>query len=163
MDYLKEKRKTESKESLKIRRKNIKERLEKQKSVAKGVSIDDITDINTLIKLYSACISRGKKQRIKKKLVKLGYNPQYLPTNFNDKIPKQGAKDDIKKSNYTVTKLEFGNENITKSKVKYAKKEEKRFRNRENRKNKKADKANKDYDDDMNDVIIKQIKIIITK
>jgi len=146
MVEIKQKRKEDNKEDYKIRRKNIKEKLIKQKTVAKGASIDDITDINTLIKLYSTCISRGKKQRIKKKLVKLGYNPQYLPSKLNEKI----AKVEDKKSNYVATKLEIGNQNLNKSNR--DKKDLKKFRNKNKSKNKYKD--NKQDEDDFDVILI---------
>jgi len=145
IDAINQKRREDNKESHKIRRKNQKELKKKQISLAKGASIDDISDINTLIKLFSTSISRGKKQRIKKKLVKLGYNPQYLPKTFNERIPKV-EQTNKKKSNYVATKLEIGNQNLNKSKSN--RKELKKFRNKERRKNKvNQNKAQNDFDD----------------
>jgi len=46
------------------------ESLEKQKN-----SIENISDVNVLLDLYNKTVSRGKKQRINKKLKKLGVNP----------------------------------------------------------------------------------------
>jgi hypothetical protein len=153
IDYLKQKKKDEDKTAGKIRRKENKEENKKKKVIEKGKSIDDITDINTLIKLFSSSISRGKKQRIKKKLVKLGYNPQYLPKAFNEKIPK-GEEVVKAKSNYVATKLDFGNQNLNKNVA--DKKEVKQFRNKEKPKNKfKAPVNNEEADDysDADDIV----------
>ena len=64
----------------------------------KKVELKDINDINKLIDLYHNTSSRGKKQRIKKKLKSMGYNQDIPPAPVqkkNDKII------DIKEDNNT--------------------------------------------------------------
>ncbi len=144
MDVINEKRKEDNKEKVKLRKKSIKEQKKKQNSICKkGTSIDDINDINALTKLYSTSISRGKKQRIKKKLVKLGYNPQYLPSSFKEKIPKEPSKQETK-SNYMVKKLDLPNQNLNQANLD---KKELRKRNKKRSSN-KYKKKEKDFDED---------------
>ena len=73
---IKKQRKIEEKEKRKIenKAKNKNENKNEKKS-----EIKDCNDINKLIDLYHTTLSRGKKQRIKKKLKNLGYNKDIPP------------------------------------------------------------------------------------
>ena len=80
-----EKREKKRKELKNGNNANIGENEEKEKKV----ELKDINDINKLIDVYHNTSSRGKKQRIKKKLKSLGYNQDIPPAPVqkkNDKI-----------------------------------------------------------------------------
>ena len=73
-------------------------------------SIENISDVNVLLDLYNKTVSRGKKQRIKKKLKKLGVNP---PPTIEVKIKEIDNKNDFfKRQNsnsndvYVTSKIE---------------------------------------------------------
>lgn len=60
-----------------VKLERVKEKGEKKKIAKKTLEKLDLNECNDIAKLkehYEMCISRGKKQRIKKKLVKLGYS-----------------------------------------------------------------------------------------
>ena len=73
---IKKQRKIEEKEKKKIE--NTKKNKDENKKEKKS-EIKDCNDINKLIDLYHTTLSRGKKQRIKKKLKNLGYNKDIPP------------------------------------------------------------------------------------
>ena len=61
------------------KRRNEKKEANKDGKKENKVELKDINDINKLIDLYHTTMSRGKKQRIKKKLKNLGYNKDIPP------------------------------------------------------------------------------------
>ena len=83
-------------------------------------SIENISDVKVLLDLYEKTVSRGKKQRIKKKLRKLGVNP---PPTMDMKIKEiDNTNDFFSKNNsstnandvYTTKKIDNDNTNINK-------------------------------------------------
>ena len=57
----------------------------------KKVELNSINDINKLIDLYHTTLSRGKKQRIKKKLKNLGFNKNIPPVKIKKEINKKNV------------------------------------------------------------------------
>ena len=117
--------KIEKREKRRKELKNIDENNKKDKKV----ELKDITDINTLIDLYHTTLSRGKKQRIKKKLKNLGYTKDIPPVEIKkDKIinikenNNNRNDDDYVKIKISNNKTELNKK--MKNKIKQNKKEE---------------------------------------
>jgi len=74
-------------------------------------TIENIKDVPKLLEIYHSTDSRGKKQRIKKKIARLGFNPESLDftqKNKNSAFAKKPIKDTIKTNDYVVTKINLG-------------------------------------------------------
>ena len=123
-----EKREKKRKELKNGNNENIGENEEKEKKV----ELKDINDINKLIDVYHNTSSRGKKQRIKKKLKSLGYNQDIPPAPVqkkNDKIidikedknSKNNNDDDYVKIKISNNRTELNKK--MKNKIKESKKE----------------------------------------
>ena len=75
-------------------------------------TIDNLKDLSLLMEIYHSTVSRGKKQRIKKRIVKLGFNPEgldFTPKNKNTVFAKK--IDENKVNNYVVQKVDLGYKN----------------------------------------------------
>ena len=122
---IKKQRRIEEKEKRKIenKQKNKGENKNEKKS-----EIKDCNDINKLIDLYHTTLSRGKKQRIKKKLKNLGYNKDIPPVtikkektiDLNEKNEKDN-NDDYVQIKISNNKTELNKK--MKNKIKEKKKE----------------------------------------
>jgi len=128
LERIKEIKKQLKEEKREKRRKEIKNN-NNNKNEEKKVELNDINDINKLIDLYHTTLSRGKKQRIKKKLKKLGYNKDIPPVEIKkDKIIN--LKEDNKNINDDYVKIKISNNRTElnkkmKNKIKQNKKENK--------------------------------------
>jgi nucleolar protein 4 len=83
----------------------------KEEKIQAKEKINEITDIDKLKELYIFSKSRGKKQRIKKKLKTLGFNQPILLTNANTNLKKKEVIK-VKKDNFVTTKVENSNVNL---------------------------------------------------
>jgi nucleolar protein 4 len=108
LDALKEKQKIRNAE-----REATKEPKEAKEVKEPGESIENINDIEKLIEIYKNTIGRGKKQRILKKLKKLGHNKPietiHTLKNENKNFEKVSQRDI-----YTSTKIENEKTNLNK-------------------------------------------------
>jgi hypothetical protein len=69
-------------------------------------TIKDINDIEVLKEIYLKTGSRGKKQRVKKKLKALGFNQPIVMTNKNPSMMKK-PNSKSNEDNFLSTKLEL--------------------------------------------------------
>ena len=131
---------------------------EKGENNENKVGIKDINDINKLIDLYHTTMSRGKKQRIKKKLKILGYNkdipPVQIDKNKNNNIRQNNNKDNNNSNEDDYIKIKISNNRTElnkkmKNKIKQNK-EENNKNKRKNFINKKRERENKGFLDDEN-------------
>ena len=74
-----------------IKKERKKEKKLNNKNDNKKVELNSINDINKLIDLYHTTLSRGKKQRIKKKLKNLGFNKNIPPIKIKKEINKKNV------------------------------------------------------------------------
>ena len=129
LERLREVKKQLKMEKREKKRKEFKNGSENNKT-EKKVELKDITDIKTLIDLYHTTLSRGKKQRIKKKLKNLGYTKDIPPVEIKkDKMidikedkNKNQNDDDYVKIKISNNKTELNKK--MKNKIKQNKKEE---------------------------------------
>ena len=134
LERLKEVKKQLRMEKRAKRRKESKDENNNNKKEEKKVELKDINDINKLIDLYHTTLSRGKKQRIKKKLKSLGYNRDIPPVDINKNkiinIKEESQNNINKKINDDYIKIKISNNRTElnkkmKNKIKQNKKEEK--------------------------------------
>ena len=149
-------------ERIKQIKKQIKmERREKrrnEKNNENKVELKDITDINKLIDLYHTTMSRGKKQRIKKKLKNLGYNKDIPPVEINqnkNSINLKEENDNKMNSNDDYVKIKISNNRTElnkkmKNKIKQNKKENNKNDKNKDFINKKRERDNKGFGEDEN-------------
>ena len=112
LERLQEMKKQLRMEKREKKRHELKNGNNENKSEEKKVELKDINDINKLIDIYHYTSSRGKKQRIKKKLRSLGYN--------KDIPPLEKSKDkiiDIKEDNTNINKNKNTNDDYVKIKI----------------------------------------------
>ena len=127
---------------------------DKEENNEKKVELKDINDINKLIDLYHTTMSRGKKQRIKKKLKNLGYNKDIPPVeiNKNKTINLKEENDNINNNNDDYVKIKISN-NRTELNKKMKNKIKQNNREKSNNKkfiNKKRERENKGFGEDEN-------------
>ena len=137
----------------KEKRRNEKKEANKDGKKENKVELKDINDINKLIDLYHTTMSRGKKQRIKKKLKNLGYNKDIPPVEINQNINIKKENNDKINSNDDYVKIKISNNRTElnkkmKNKIKQNKKEE--HKNNKNFINKKRERDNKGFGEDEN-------------
>ena len=135
------------------KRRNEKKEANKDGKKENKVELKDINDINKLIDLYHTTMSRGKKQRIKKKLKNLGYNKDIPPVEINQNINIKKENNDKINSNDDYVKIKISNNRTElnkkmKNKIKQNKKEE--HKNNKNFINKKRERDNKGFGEDEN-------------
>ena len=135
------------------KRRNEKKEANKDGKKENKVELKDINDINKLIDLYHTTMSRGKKQRIKKKLKNLGYNKDIPPVEINQNINIKKENNDKINSNDDYVKIKISNNRTElnkkmKNKIKQNKKEE--HKNNKNFLNKKRERDNKGFGEDEN-------------
>lgn len=115
-----------------------KERKEKRKNTSEEViiTIDTIKDIDTLLEIYKNTISRGKKQRVKKRLLKLNYDVDKLEHENDQKKKKdRPVKIENKNEYYVTRKIENDKTNINKKTREMNKNEKKNNYNNNNNNN----------------------------
>ena len=127
---------------------------DKEDNKEKKVELKDINDINKLIDLYHTTMSRGKKQRIKKKLKNLGYNKDIPPVEIdkNKTINLREENDNINNNNDDYVKIKISN-NKTELNKKMKNKIKQNNRDKSNNKkfmNKKRERENKGFGEDEN-------------
>jgi len=127
---------------------------DKEDNKEKKVELKDINDINKLIDLYHTTMSRGKKQRIKKKLKNLGYNKDIPPVEIdkNKTINLREENDNINNNNDDYVKIKISN-NRTELNKKMKNKIKQNNRVKSNNKkfmNKKRERENKGFGEDEN-------------
>lgn len=137
------------KQMRKERRKAKNEDKERNKETEK-IEISKCEDINKLIDCYRMTLSRGKKQRIKKRLKSLGYNKDIPPLEIKkDKKEDINIKEDqyeqIKISN---NKTEMNKKFKEKMKEKKKDKDKKMLNKKRNRKDKNINDNMKNYYED---------------
>ena len=137
----------------KEKRRNEKKEANKDGKKENKVELKDINDINKLIDLYHTTMSRGKKQRIKKKLKNLGYNKDIPPVEINQNINIKKENNNKINSNDDYVKIKISNNRTElnkkmKNKIKQNKKEE--HKNNKNFINKKRERDNKGFGEDEN-------------
>ena len=135
------------------KRRNEKKEANKDGKKENKVELKDINDINKLIDLYHTTMSRGKKQRIKKKLKNLGYNKDIPPVEINQNINIKKENNNKINSNDDYVKIKISNNRTElnkkmKNKIKQNKKEE--HKNNKNFINKKRERDNKGFGEDEN-------------
>ena len=135
------------------KRRNEKKEANKDGKKENKVELKDINDINKLIDLYHTTMSRGKKQRIKKKLKNLGYNKDIPPVEINQNINNKKENNNKINSNDDYVKIKISNNRTElnkkmKNKIKQNKKEE--HKNNKNFINKKRERDNKGFGEDEN-------------
>jgi hypothetical protein len=122
------------------------------------IGLKDINDINKLIDLYHTTMSRGKKQRIKKKLKNLGYNKDIPPVEINqnkNSINLKEENDNKMNSNDDYVKIKISNNRTElnkkmKNKIKQNKKENNKNDKNKDFINKKRERDNKGFGEDEN-------------
>ena len=116
----------EIKKQLRIEKKNK----SKDENIQKG-ELNKINDVNELIDLYHTTLSRGKKQRIKKKLKSLGYNKDIPPVTIKNNIKEnnnnQNSNDDYIKIKISNNRTELNKK--MKNKIKQNIKDESKNKN----------------------------------
>ena len=135
------------------KRRNEKKEANKDGKKENKVELKDINDINKLIDLYHTTMSRGKKQRIKKKLKNLGYNKDIPPVEINQNINIKKENNNKINSSDDYVKIKISNNRTElnkkmKNKIKQNKKEE--HKNNKNFINKKRERDNKGFGEDEN-------------
>ena len=135
------------------KRRNEKKEANKDGKKENKVELKDINDINKLIDLYHTTMSRGKKQRIKKKLKNLGYNKDIPPVEINQNINIKKENNDKINSNDDYVKIKISNNRTElnkkmNNKIKQNKKEE--HKNNKNFINKKRERDNKGFGENEN-------------
>ena len=140
------------------KRRNEKREANKNENNENKVELKDITDINKLIDLYHTTMSRGKKQRIKKKLKNLGYNKVIPPVEINqnkNSINLKEENDNKMNSNDDYVKIKISNNRTElnkkmKNKIKQNKKENNKNDKNKDFINKKRERDNKGFGEDEN-------------
>ena len=140
------------------KRRNEKREANKNENNENKVELKDITDINKLIDLYHTTMSRGKKQRIKKKLKNLGYNKDIPPVEINqnkNSINLKEENDNKMNSNDDYVKIKISNNRTElnkkmKNKIKQNKKENNKNDKNKDFINKKRERDNKGFGEDEN-------------
>ena len=140
------------------KRRNEKREANKNENNENKVELKNITDINKLIDLYHTTMSRGKKQRIKKKLKNLGYNKDIPPVEINqnkNSINLKEENDNKMNSNDDYVKIKISNNRTElnkkmKNKIKQNKKENNKNDKNKDFINKKRERDNKGFGEDEN-------------
>jgi RNA recognition motif-containing protein len=143
---LKEKRKAEKAEDAENQ---VTDKSKKPKEIKEEEKIEDVNDINKLLEIFHNTISRGKRQRIKKKLRKLGYTKKPEKIAIKPKEENKQTKDTV---SYSAVKIENDKTDLNK-KFKKEKKEKKTYKEKNLLKRKmKRDQSyevNSDEDDNI--------------
>ena len=149
----------EIKKKINMEKKEKRRIINKEEQNKNKIELKDINDINKLIDLYHTTMSRGKKQRIKKKLKKLGYNKNIPPVEIdndkNTKLNEEKNNAQNKIDNYVKIKITNNRTELNKkmkNKLKLNKEE-----NNKNFINKKRKRENQGFGEDEN---IQKKKII---
>ena len=96
--------------------KSIEKKKEKtdKKEKPKEETIEGVEDVNKLMEIYHSTLSRGKKQRIQKKLKKHGINPSLMTKNSNPNFAKKPIPVESEPQNkYIAKKINLGKDNAS--------------------------------------------------
>ena len=137
--------KKEKREKRRNEQKNNKEEQHEEK-----VELKDITDINKLIDLYHTTMSRGKKQRIKKKLKNLGYTKDIPPIEIDKNKNMNMKEENTKKPNDDYVKIKISNNRTELNKKMKNKIKQNKNENNKNFLNKKRERESKGFGEDEN-------------
>ena len=148
LERIKEVKKQIKKEKREKRRNEQKNNKEEQHE--KKVELKDITDINKLIDLYHTTMSRGKKQRIKKKLKNLGYTKDIPPIEIDKNKNMNMKEENNKKSNDDYVKIKISNNRTELNKKMKNKIKQNKNENNKNFLNKKRERESKGFGEDEN-------------
>ena len=159
LERIKEVKKQIQKEKREKRRNEQKNNKEEQHE--KKVELKDITDINKLIDLYHTTMSRGKKQRIKKKLKNLGYTKDIPPIEIDKNKNMNMKEENNKKPNDDYVKIKISNNRTELNKKMKNKIKQNKNENNKNFLNKKRERESKGFGEDEN--IQRKIKKIQNK
>ena len=148
LERIKEVKKQIKKEKREKRRNEQKNNMEEQHE--KKVELKDITDINKLIDLYHTTMSRGKKQRIKKKLKNLGYTKDIPPIEIDKNKNMNMKEENNKKPNDDYVKIKISNNRTELNKKMKNKIKQNKNENNKNFLNKKRERESKGFGEDEN-------------
>jgi len=148
LERIKEVKKQIKKEKREKRRNEQKNNKEEQHE--KKVELKDITDINKLIDLYHTTMSRGKKQRIKKKLKNLGYTKDIPPIEIDKNKNINMKEENNKKPNDDYVKIKISNNRTELNKKMKNKIKQNKNENNKNFLNKKRERESKGFGEDEN-------------
>ena len=148
LERIKEVKKQIKKEKREKRRNEQKNNKEEQHE--KKVELKDITDINKLIDLYHTTMSRGKKQRIKKKLKNLGYTKDIPPIEIDKNKNMNMKEENNKKPNDDYVKIKISNNRTELNKKMKNKIKQNKNENNKNFLNKKRERESKGFGEDEN-------------
>ena len=148
LERIKEVKKQIKKEKREKRRNEQKNNKEEQHE--KKVELKDITDINKLIDLYHTTMSRGKKQRIKKKLKNLGYTKDIPPIEIDKNKNMNMKEENTKKPNDDYVKIKISNNRTELNKKMKNKIKQNKNENNKNFLNKKRERESKGFGEDEN-------------
>ena len=148
LERIKEVKKQIQKEKREKRRNEQKNNKEEQHE--KKVELKDITDINKLIDLYHTTMSRGKKQRIKKKLKNLGYTKDIPPIEIDKNKNMNMKEENNKKPNDDYVKIKISNNRTELNKKMKNKIKQNKNENNKNFLNKKRERESKGFGEDEN-------------
>ena len=124
-----------------MRKERIKEN-KKNKTEVEKIEVSKCDDINKLIDCYHMTLSRGKKQRIKKKLKALGYTKEIPPMEKKQEEKKEEKKESYEQIKITNSKTEL-NKKFKEKKMLNKKRGRNLYEDEEEKKNKKKNKKNK--------------------
>lgn len=124
-----------------MRKERIKEN-KKNKTEVEKIEVSKCDDINKLIDCYHMTLSRGKKQRIKKKLKALGYTKEIPPMEKKKEEKKEEKQENYEQIKISNSKTEL-NKKFKEKKMLNKKRGRNLYEDDEEKKNKKNNKKNK--------------------
>ena len=124
-----------------MRKERIKEN-KKNKTEEEKIEVSKCEDVNKLIDCYHMTLSRGKKQRIKKKLKALGYTKEIPPMEKKEEKKEEEKKENYEQIKITNSKTEL-NKKFKEKKMLNKKRGRNLYEDDEEKKNKKKNKKNK--------------------
>ena len=124
-----------------MRKERIKEN-KKSKTEEEKIEVSKCEDVNKLIDCYHMTLSRGKKQRIKKKLKALGYTKEIPPMEKKEEKKEEEKKENYEQIKITNSKTEL-NKKFKEKKMLNKKRGRNLYEDDEEKKNKKKNKKNK--------------------
>ena len=124
-----------------MRKERIKEN-KKNKTEEEKIEVSKCEDVNKLIDCYHMTLSRGKKQRIKKKLKALGYTKEIPPMEKKEEKKEEEKKENYEQIKITNSKTEL-NKKFKEKKMLNKKRGRNLYEDDEEKKNKKKKKKNK--------------------
>ena len=113
-----------------------------KKDISPQIEVSKCEDVNKLIDCYHMTLSRGKKQRIKKKLKALGYTKEIPPMEKKEEKKEEEKKENYEQIKITNSKTEL-NKKFKEKKMLNKKRGRNLYEDDEEKKNKKKNKKNK--------------------